>query len=166
MNHNLESDLKKVRQNFAKELRKALKKTYGGSMPSLSHVGRDLALNCPYLPQVSNETVRKWLIGATIPNAIAILALADWLGGEVLIPLMSANNAGLESSVNFKIGKTKLAADTLANRRQVNQADVELLQGLTVDDRAVVTTLITALNTRHRHTHGLPTINSVLDRLP
>lgn len=35
MNHNLESDLKKVRQNFAKELRKALKKTYGGSMPSL-----------------------------------------------------------------------------------------------------------------------------------
>ena len=87
MDSTISDDLVALRQNWSKQLRLSLRDTYGGRMPSLSTVSRDLALRSPYLTQVSNETVRKWIRGDSIPSAVAVLALAKWLGEEILFPL-------------------------------------------------------------------------------
>ena len=165
MDPNCDVDQAAVRQSVAKELLKALKKTYGGSVPSLSRIARDLALRSPNLPQVSNETIRKWLIGATLPSAIAILALADWLGSEILTPLKGKNRDDRSrpnkpnDQINHKVvSSIALDAVTLSlcnrcanlnNRASISNLElIELLQTLSRRERELVVVLISALSVK------------------
>lgn len=164
----IKNDLAIVRHALVKSLRTALSKAYGGTMPSLSRVARDLALRSPNMMQVSNETIRKWLIGASIPSAIAILAFADWLGSEVLVPLMGRGE---------RVGKTANRPDDNSDRRvelsafihynthasllpnnektMSNQEIVDLIQKLSAADHALVVSLINALNTKQPNKDSL-----------
>jgi hypothetical protein len=150
-----------VRLALAKTLIKLLKKAYGGSMPSLSRIARDLALRSPNLPQVSNETIRKWLIGRSIPSAIAILALADWLGSEILVPLMSKrplddkkrnkpndqsnDSVGLDAWIELNTQRSSQPGDL---QPFSNQGVVEMLQKLSTDNHGLVVSLINALSAK------------------
>lgn len=174
MNSEFENDLVIVRQNLARQLRNALKKAYGGKMPSLSRIGRDLALRSLYLPQVSNETIRKWLIGTSIPSAIAILTLADWLGSEILIPLTAkgrrdskkCNKPNDSFELHAWIQRNHHSSSSLANKQSVsNQEMADLLQKLSTEDHALVVSLINALSAKQisqdgrvvkNNTHHIP----------
>ena len=161
MDRHFDNHLLTVRLAIAKTLRKLLKKAYGGSMPSLSRIARDLALRSPNLPQVSNETIRKWLIGASIPSAIAILALADWLGSEILVPLMSKrplddkkrnkpndqsnDSVGLDAWIELNTQRSSQPGDL---QPFSNQGVVEMLQKLSTDNHGLVVSLINALSAK------------------
>ena len=168
-----------VRLALAKTLRKLLKKAYGGSMPSLSRIARDLALRSPNLPQVSNETIRKWLIGSSIPSAIAILALADWLGSEILIPLMGKGPVDDKKRIkpnDQSNASAKLDAWIQLNRHRSSQPGnlqpisnhemVDLLQKLSTDNHALVVSLINALSAKQLVKDGLTVKNNVLYEAP
>lgn len=142
MDASLENDLSAVRQQFSKQLIKSFKKAYNGKMPSLSTISRDLALRSPYLPQVSNETVRKWLIGESIPNAITVLALSEWLGEDVLAPLKGKSRR----STDNHLSSTSQAGDTIETQERENLYK-QAFQ-LSVKDRALVKSLIENLNSR------------------
>lgn len=168
MDSDIKNDLAIVRHALAKSLRTALSKAYGGTMPSLSRVARDLALRSPNMMQVSNETIRKWLIGASIPSAIAILALADWLGSEVLLPLMEKNQRD-GKTFNRPNDNNDRSAERSAlihynghalllpsnEKTMSNQETVDLLQKLSAADHALVVSLINALNTKQPNKDSL-----------
>lgn len=169
----IKNDLAIVRHALAKSLRTALSKAYGGTVPSLSRVARDLALRSPNMMQVSNETIRKWLIGASIPSAIAILALADWLGSEVLLPLMEKNqrdgktfnrpndNNDRRVELSAFIHYNAHALLLPSNEKTVsNQETVDLLQKLSAADHALVVSLINALNTKQPNKDSLVVKNN------
>lgn len=175
MDSDLKNDLAIVRRTLSKALRTALKKAYGGTMPSLSRVARDLALRSPNLPQVSNETIRKWLNGASIPSAIAILALADWLGNEVLIPIMgrgerdgkTANRPNNNSDRRVELSAFihyNAHASLLPNNEKTmsNQEIVDLIQKLSAADHALVVSLFNALSTKQPNKDGTSVKNNAL----
>lgn len=175
MNSEFKNVLLTVRHNFAKQLRKALKNAYGGKMPSLSRIGRDLALRSPILSQVSNEAIRKWLIGTSIPSAIAILTLAEWLGSEILIPLMGEgrgdnkkrskpNNQSDESvELDAWIQPNRHSFSSRGNKQSViNQEMANLLQKLSAEDHALVVSLIKALSAKQINKDGLVIKNNAL----
>lgn len=143
MDASLENELSAVRQQLSKQLRKSFKKAYSGRMPSLSTISRDLALRSPYLPQVSNETVRKWLIGESIPNAMTVLALSEWLGEEVLAPLKGKSR---RSSANHLSSTSQSGSDTIETQEREDL--VRQAFQLSVKDRALVKSLIENLNSR------------------
>jgi len=75
-------------KRFAENLTVALKKHYGGKIPSFSRIARDFALNSPAsLPPISVETPRKWVRGESLPSLERLHTLANWLGPEILDPL-------------------------------------------------------------------------------
>lgn len=171
--------LASVRIGLARALRKALKRAYGGSIPSLSRIAKDLALRSPNLPQVSNETIRKWLIGTSIPSAIAILALADWLGSEILIPLMGKGPVDGKERIkpnDQSNASVELDAWIQLNRHRSsqpgdlqpfsNQEMVDLLQKLSTDNHALVVSLINALSVKQLGKDGLMVKNNVLYEAP
>lgn len=176
MDQYFDQHLVTIRHALAKALRKSLKKAYGGSMPSLSQIARDLALRSPNLPQVSNETIRKWLIGKSIPSAIAILALADWLGSEILIPKMSKwpvddkkrikpndqSNDSVEFDAWIQLNRHR---SSLPDDLQPfsNQEIVDLLQKLSTENHALVVSLINALSAKQQMSKdGLTVKNNAL----
>lgn len=75
-----------MKKRFADRLQMLLKQRYGGMLPSLSVLARDISLWAPHLPHVSGEAVRKWLRGDAIPQSPRMQSLADWLGDELLEP--------------------------------------------------------------------------------
>lgn len=80
----LTDSLDNLKRLFARQLELSLRRAYGGQMPSLATVARDLSLRFPHLPHVSTETVRKWLRGLAIPQSPRMQALATWLGDDLL----------------------------------------------------------------------------------
>lgn len=76
-----------MKQRFARQLILLLERAYGGRLPSLSSLARDLSLRSPHLTHVSTETVRKWIRGAALPQAPRMQVLVDWLGEDLLEPL-------------------------------------------------------------------------------
>lgn len=136
-------------------------------------IARDLALRSPNLPQVSNETIRKWLIGTSIPSAIAILALADWLGSEILIPLMGKgpvlgkerikpndqSNASVELDAWIQLNRHH--SPQPSDAKHCNQEMVNLLQKLSTENLALVVSLINALSIKQLGKDGLTVKNNV-----
>lgn len=86
------NDTGDLKQRFAEQLAQSLKKAYGGRMPSLSTIARDVSLRYPHLPHVSTEAVRQWLRGKAIPQSPRMQALANWLGKDLLLVLEDANS--------------------------------------------------------------------------
>ena len=68
---------------FAANLTSCLRKRYAGRPPSCSRIARDLALAVPSVPQVSPETVRKWITGKSLPKMLHGQALCIWLGSGI-----------------------------------------------------------------------------------
>lgn len=143
MDPSFSDDLALLRQKWSQQLTLSLKEAYGGRMPSLSTVSRDLALRSSYLPQVSNETVRKWIRGDSIPSAIAILALANWLGDEILLPLSATQGIGFKGDTS-NLGYSDSCAD-LADTVGLDQL-VSTFQRLGPREQALVFSLVQALS--------------------
>ncbi len=75
-----------VKQAFSIELVASLKRAYGGRMPSMATVARDFSLKSPHLSHISNETVRKWIRGDSLPHISRMQVLIDWLGPQIRDP--------------------------------------------------------------------------------
>lgn len=75
-----------VKKAFSIKFAQSLKGAYGGRMPSIATVARDFSLKSPHLPHISNESIRKWLRGETLPHISRMQVLIDWLGPEISDP--------------------------------------------------------------------------------
>lgn len=75
-----------VKQAFSVELVESLKRAYGGQMPSIATVARDFSLKSPHLTHVSNETIRKWIRGESLPHVSRMQVLIEWLGPCLATP--------------------------------------------------------------------------------
>lgn len=75
-----------VKEAFSIELAESLRQAYGGRIPSIATIARDFSLKSPHLPHISNETIRKWLRGESLPHISRMQVLIDWLGPCIAIP--------------------------------------------------------------------------------
>ena len=69
------SDLK---YRFSKSLRDSLKERYG-KLPSANVVARDFNLIAFDVNPVSQETVRRWMRGISMPEDLRLKVLSNWL---------------------------------------------------------------------------------------
>lgn len=77
------AEVDRVKQEFSTELVECLKRVYGGRMPSIATVARDFSLKSPHLAHISNETIRKWIRGDSLPHVSRMQVLIDWLGPKI-----------------------------------------------------------------------------------
>lgn len=87
----MSADSSGMKHQFSRQLVLLMERAYGGRIPSLSVLARDLSLRAPHLPHVSTEAVRKWLRGNAIPQSPRMKVLVDWLGDDLLDPLTQTN---------------------------------------------------------------------------
>ena len=164
-----------LKQRFAKQLAESLRKAYGGRMPSLSTIARDVSLRYPHLPHVSTEAVRKWLRGKAIPQSPRMQALANWLGKDLLLVLEDANSpvyignqsnnrSATESTAHsYMAGNSVHQSSRLSNGRNnspiqaspgdrtaLSAAIIELLLYLEASDLEIVHLLAQSLATKSR----------------
>lgn len=164
----MKNGLDNLKQRFAQQLAVSLRSAYGGTLPSLSTIARDLSLRFPYLPHVSTETVRKWLRGAAIPQSPRMQALATWLGDDLLQVLNTKQqtmNRSHHQLSHFPGQGDANPADcgTLANL-------VNLLNLLSESDQALVAQLVESLATKSDNPftgelgHRLPDSNQAANK--
>lgn len=127
-----------IKTNFSRDLTAALKRAYGGRLPSLSTVARDLALRSPHLPHVSTETVRKWIRGAAIPQSPRMQALSQWLGEDITKSLQQASNGAV-----CKV-EPHLTGYDIANKEMA----ITLFEQLNTDDQILIINIIQSLLSR------------------
>jgi len=146
--------LDESKQRFSKSFEQCLRRAYGGKLPSLSTIARDLSLRCPHLAHVSSETVRKWLRGKAIPHSLRMQALANWLGNDLLLALDTIRRSPASSANAYVAPETKLIE---AQQEVQNSEILRLLNGLDSDNFALVMKLAQSLsdkspNIDHRRT--------------
>lgn len=107
--HNAEKEtIEQLRLSFAKQLRLCIKRAYSGRIPSNSIIARDYALRSTNGGAVSAETIRKWMLGISVPQSSRLHTLIQWLGielAEVLHlnaekPTKDINSNGLMYPIN------------------------------------------------------------------
>lgn len=82
--HNAEKEtIEQLRLSFAKQLRLCIKRAYSGRIPSYSIIARDYALRSTNGGAVSAETIRKWMLGISVPQSSRLHTLIQWLGIEL-----------------------------------------------------------------------------------
>jgi hypothetical protein len=92
-----------LKLQFAKELNRQLLEYYG-RIPSAAVLARDFNLRAANVPQISQETARRWIRGLSIPELDKLQILVDWLG---LDPnFMRSNENNLNGSNNKHRGKS------------------------------------------------------------
>lgn len=111
----------RVKQAFSVELVASLKREYGGRMPSMATVARDFSLKSPHLAHISNETIRKWIRGDSLPHISRMQVLIDWLGPQIRDPFdkpvkairLIQNNSSSEAAKNHTNGEKHPMHDEL-----------------------------------------------------
>ena len=78
-------------ERFSLALRRALKRQYSGKLPSAAKIAREYNLQVGKADQISTETARKWLRGASLPRASRLLKLVQWLGDDLRDSLLEPN---------------------------------------------------------------------------
>ncbi len=68
-----------IAERFSKQMRDSLRKKYG-RLPSAAFVSVHLSRQTSGLGQVSNETVRRWIRGKSLPKQFHFEAITAWLG--------------------------------------------------------------------------------------
>ena len=96
-----------VKEAFSIELAKSLRQAYGGRIPSIAIVARDFSLKSPHLPHISNESIRKWLRGETLPHISRMQVLIDWLGPQISNPFDKPVKAIRFAQKNSQPGESK-----------------------------------------------------------
>lgn len=132
-------DTESVKTRFAKQLRLSLCMVYGGSLPSLSTIARDLSLRFPHLPHVSTETVRKWLHGSALPQSPRMQALATWLGDDILEVLRAEQVTGGRTTTGRQLGYHEV--DSFSHEAEVKS----LLASLSPSDLEIMLKLARSL---------------------
>ena len=150
-----------MRHQFSRQLVLLLERAYGGGrLPSLSVLARDISLRAPHLPHVSTEAVRKWIRGSAIPQSPRMQGLVDWLGDELLEPLMRSIDTSRLSALEPRIDRQSDPI-TLENA-------ILLLESLEPSEKRLVFELLQTLTRRRsksrvsvkvtslapNHTHG------------
>lgn len=82
-----------VKQAFSIELVDGFKRAYGGQMPSIATIARDFSLKSPQLPHISNEAIRKWIRGDSLPHVSRMQVLIEWLGPRITAPFDKPTSA-------------------------------------------------------------------------
>ncbi|MCD8515965.1 MAG: hypothetical protein LRY61_01595 [Burkholderiaceae bacterium] len=136
-----------LKQRFAQQLEMSLRQAYGGTLPSLSTIARDLSLRFPYLPHVSTETVRKWLRGVAIPQSPRMQALANWLGDDIT-QVLNTKPQAMGTMGGWSMRQPSHSGDmsdvTIANKN--NHASIlNLLDSLSATDYELVVRLAESL---------------------
>ncbi len=138
--------LDNLKQRFALQLALSLRSAYGGTLPSLSTIARDLSLRFPYLPHVSTETVRKWLRGVAIPQSPRMQALATWLGDD-LLQVLNTKQQPVAQSNHQRNSFAGQIGDISADGSKISNI-VSLLDLLSENDQALVVQLVESLATK------------------
>lgn len=153
-----------LKQRFAQQLEMSLRQAYGGTLPSLSTIARDLSLRFPYLPHVSTETVRKWLRGVAIPQSPRMQALATWLGDD-LMQVLNTKPQAMGSLSNWPTRQPNHLgeiSDASITDKSNHVSIVKLLDSLSATDYELVVRLVESLATRSASSpmpelRGIPT---------
>lgn len=69
-------------QLFQKRLQVALVEKYG-LVPTARRLNQDLLLRFPEMKVLSDEAVRKWIVGKSIPNGQTLVFLSKFLGKDL-----------------------------------------------------------------------------------
>lgn len=129
-----------MKHQFSRQLVFLLEQAYGGRIPSLSVLARDISLQAPHLPHVSSEAVRKWIRGSTIPQSPRMQALAEWLGDDLFEPLMRSTNESKQTA------SAPLADHHL--HHLVLENSISLLKSLDPDEKRLVFDLLQSMTRR------------------
>ena len=92
-----------MKQQFAKELNRQLLEYYG-RIPSAAVLARDFNLRAANVPQISQETARRWIRGLSIPELDKLQILVDWLSLDT--NFMRSNENNLNGSNNKQRART------------------------------------------------------------
>ena len=129
-----------MKHQFSRQLVLLLERAYGGRIPSLSALARDISLRAPHLPHVSSEAVRTWIRGSAIPQSPRMQGLVDWLGDDLLEPLMRSIDISRQPALEPHIDQHSDLI-TLENT-------IFLLESLDPTDRRLVFELLQSLSRR------------------
>ncbi len=135
-------DSSDMKHQFSRQLVLLLERAYGGRVPSLSVLARDLSLRAPHLPHVSTEAVRKWLRGNAIPQSPRMQVLVEWLGDDLLEPLTQTNH--------YPHGQSPPTQANRQNDSLVLGTAMKLLESLDKSDQKLVLKLLQSLATKEK----------------
>lgn len=92
--------IRELKNRFSKIFRDSLKERYG-KLPSANCVARDFNLIAYDINPVTQETVRRWMRGISMPEDVKLKVLANWLH----LDLNSIFNIPTSEKQSFKVPK-------------------------------------------------------------
>lgn len=109
-----------IRENFAATLRERLRTHHRGTLPSAAAfaIHFNVAVASADL-QISQETARRWLRGASLPDETRMLALADWL----------------DINLHEALSRSQIILGLALHRDGESQAIIELIAAMSQDQR-------------------------------
>ncbi len=137
------------RKNFAKSMNACVRRNYGGKIPSYAVIARDFSLRCPEGGSISNESIRKWMTGKTLPQSHRLSGLIEWLGTEIASAL-NLNAGRLNEKSTFERSKDvtpkwDVNSASLALKTVLITSDtqiLQLIQNLSRRDRKIIMSIL------------------------
>lgn len=108
-----------IKFSFSQLLRHALRRRFG-KMPSNAVIAREFNLRCHGAKTISQESVRRWLLGATLPEYSHLEVLVRWLDIDTNLLFQPAHSASRNSLATGHPDATPLPELQVWNR-QLNQ---------------------------------------------
>lgn len=151
--------IEQLRQSFAKQLRLCVKRAYSGRIPSYSVIARDYALRSSNGGAVSAETIRKWMLGISVPQSSRLHTLIQWLGIELAEVLhLNAEKAikirnGRELQHSINESSHTLLSDEHELDGYLERRIVFLIKNLSKRDKNTALSILVALKESRNYSH-------------
>lgn len=147
-----------VKERFAQVLRTTLVAHFGGRLPSNAVIAREFNLRAYGADPVTQESVRRWVQGISMPDETKLRILVVWLDLDLrsCFSAQDLRGASAPASQNGNDSSPKTtranSTETPENKLSKQQARIlRLIEGLSNPDRRLVEQLTKKLSLREAH---------------